>query len=209
MNEDSTTTARTVNVYYDDTAHPGDSTRTVDARGNTSLNTYDAAGDITSSTNAAGEKTSYGYDLGRGLLTTLVTPIGTAAGTTTSCAPPAKGCTTYAYDAWGNITKTTDALGTQRLRELRRRRRQDLRHRRQQPYHRLRLRRRRPADQRHPGRRDHDADRLQRRRHRPEDHRRSPSRPQPTATTTRAGRPRSRIRTAGSARPVTTRRAIC
>ncbi|WP_267881207.1 RHS repeat-associated core domain-containing protein [Streptomyces xylophagus] len=111
VNEDSTTAARTVNVYYDDTAHPGDSTRTVDARGNTGLNTYDAAGDITSSTNTANEKTSYGYDLGRGLLTTLVTPIGNAADTTTSCTPPAKGCTTYAYDAWGNITKTTDALG--------------------------------------------------------------------------------------------------
>lgn len=111
VNEDSTTPARTVGIYYDDTAHPADSTRTVDARGNTSYNTYDAAGDRTSATDGAGDKTLYGWDTARGLVTTVVTPIGSAAGTATGCVPPAKGCTAYAYDAWGNVTRTTDPLG--------------------------------------------------------------------------------------------------
>ncbi|WP_051951351.1 RHS repeat-associated core domain-containing protein [Actinacidiphila yeochonensis] len=109
--DDGAVTSRTINNYYDDTAHPGDVTRTVDARGNTTGATYDAAGDKTSTTDAEGDKTLYGYDSGTGLLTSTVSPNGTAAGTTASCTPPAKGCTTYAHDAWGNTTKTTDPLG--------------------------------------------------------------------------------------------------
>ncbi|MEE4546294.1 RHS repeat-associated core domain-containing protein [Streptomyces sp. V4-01] len=111
VDEDSATPARTVNIYYEDTAHPADSTRTVDARGNASYNSYDTAGDRVSATDAAGDKTLYGWDTARGLITSVVTPIGAAAGTTTSCVPPAKGCLTYAHDAWGNVTRTTDPLG--------------------------------------------------------------------------------------------------
>lgn len=37
----------------------------------------------------AGNRTLYGYDTGRGLLTTTVTPEGTATGTTATCTPPA------------------------------------------------------------------------------------------------------------------------
>ncbi|MEU6851532.1 RHS repeat-associated core domain-containing protein [Actinacidiphila alni] len=109
--DDGAVPSRTTNVYYDDTAHPGDATRTVDARGNTASITYDAAGNKTSTTDAANEKTLFGYASSTGLLTSKVTPVGTAAGTTTACTPPAKGCTTYTHDAWGNVTKTTDALG--------------------------------------------------------------------------------------------------
>jgi YD repeat-containing protein len=35
---------------------------------------------------------------------------GTAAGVTTSCTPPARGCATYGYDAFGNVNRTTDPL---------------------------------------------------------------------------------------------------
>ncbi|MFD3498976.1 RHS repeat-associated core domain-containing protein [Streptomyces sp. NPDC058678] len=108
---DGSATARTTATYYDDTAHPGDANRTVDARGNTTRATYDDAGDVTSSTDPEGDKTQYGYDTDRGLLTSQISPAGTAAGTTPGCTPPAKGCTTYVYDAWGNRTRTTDPLG--------------------------------------------------------------------------------------------------
>ncbi|WP_329311193.1 RHS repeat-associated core domain-containing protein [Streptomyces sp. NBC_01262] len=108
---DGSATARTTSVYYDDTAHPGDATRTVDARGNTSRATYDTAGDAISTTDPAGDKTQFGYDTTRGVLTSMVSPVGTAAGTVPGCTPPATGCTTYTYDAWDNRTGTTDPLG--------------------------------------------------------------------------------------------------
>lgn len=109
--DDGAVPSRTTASYYDDTAHPGDVTRTVDARGNTSRAAYDTAGDRTSTTDAEGDQTLYGWDTARGLLTSTVSPLGTAAGTTTACTPPAKGCTTYAHDAWGHVTTTTDPLG--------------------------------------------------------------------------------------------------
>ncbi|WP_327370726.1 RHS repeat-associated core domain-containing protein [Streptomyces sp. NBC_01217] len=108
---DGSASTRTTSVYYDDTAHPGDATRSVDPRDNTSKTAYDTAGDVTSTTDAEGDKTQYGYDTDRGLLTSTVSPAGTAAGITTTCKPPARGCTTYGYDGWGNRTTTTDPLG--------------------------------------------------------------------------------------------------
>lgn len=108
---DGSATARTTATYYDDASHPGDANRTVDARGNTTKATYDDAGDVTSTTDPEGDKTQYGYDTDRGLLTSEVSPVGTAAGTAPGCTPPAKGCTTYTYDAWGNQAKATDPLG--------------------------------------------------------------------------------------------------
>ncbi|MFE9421729.1 RHS repeat-associated core domain-containing protein [Kitasatospora sp. NPDC006697] len=108
---DGLTTPRTRSVYYDDPAHPADATRSVDARGNTTGTTYDSAGEVVTSTDPLGHVTKNGYDQGRGLLTSTVTPTGTAAGTVPGCTPPAKGCTTYRYDAWGNRTGTTDPLG--------------------------------------------------------------------------------------------------
>jgi RHS repeat-associated protein len=102
---------RTTNFYYDDTAHPADRTRIVNPNGNTTTATYDTAGDLASSTDPLGQKTLSGYDTARGWLTSTVAPSGTAAGTTTSCTPPATGCTTYAHDLYGHVTITTDALG--------------------------------------------------------------------------------------------------
>lgn len=103
--------AHQVNIHYEDAAHPADATRTVDARGNTSTNTYNAAGDVTSATDGEGNKTLYGYDANRGLMTSTVSPAGVAAGIAPGCTPPAKGCTRFTYDAWGHHTKTVDPLG--------------------------------------------------------------------------------------------------
>ncbi|HEX3792310.1 MAG TPA: RHS repeat-associated core domain-containing protein [Pseudonocardiaceae bacterium] len=104
---------RTTNYYYDTAAHPGDQTRVVDPDGHTTTTTYDAFGDKASTTDAAGNKTLDGYNTGTGWLTAQVEPSGVAAGVTTTCAPPATGCTTYAHDAHGNVTVVTDALGHQ------------------------------------------------------------------------------------------------
>ena len=102
---------QTTNFYYDDASHPGDLTRTVDPDGNTTTTTYDAYGDVASSTDALGNKTLYGYNTGTGWQISMVSPLGVVAGTSTSCTPPATGCTTYGYDAYGDLTSTTDALG--------------------------------------------------------------------------------------------------
>jgi RHS repeat-associated protein len=88
---------RTVNYFYDDAAHPADASRTVDALGNTTTNTYDAFGDRTAVTDAVGNKTVSAFDTGKGWLTSTTTPAGHA--------------TTFTRDAWGHVTKTTDALG--------------------------------------------------------------------------------------------------
>ncbi|HET6710855.1 RHS repeat-associated core domain-containing protein [Amycolatopsis sp.] len=102
---------RTVNHYYDDAAHPGDRTRTVDPNGKTTAATFDAFGDRTSTTDGAGNKTQYGYNTTTGLLTSTVDGSGTAAGVTPGCTPPSKGCTTYGRDAYGHVVRTTDPLG--------------------------------------------------------------------------------------------------
>ena len=102
---------RTTNYYYDNAAHPGDMTWVVDPNGNTTTTTYDADGDVTSTTDALGNKTLYGYNTGTGWRTAMVSPAGVAAGTATPCTPPATGCTTYGYDAYGHLTATTDPLG--------------------------------------------------------------------------------------------------
>ncbi|WP_327066080.1 RHS repeat-associated core domain-containing protein [Kitasatospora sp. NBC_01302] len=108
---DGVTPARTSTVSHDDPAHPGDATRTTDARGNTTTTGYDAMGDVISVTDPLGNTTKNGYDTARGLLSSTVSPVGTAAGTAPGCTPPARGCTTYQYDAHGNRTSTTDPLG--------------------------------------------------------------------------------------------------
>ncbi len=108
---DQSLPARTTNTYYDDAAHPGDVTRLVDARGNVARKSYDSAGAVTSATDETGKVTRYGYDNARGLLTSEVSPVGTAAGTLPGCTPPAKGCITYGYDIWGNRTTATDPMG--------------------------------------------------------------------------------------------------
>lgn len=102
---------RTVNSYYDDAAHPGDRNRVVDPRGNTASTAYDGFGDIVSTTDRMGGRTLRGYDTATGQQTSTVDANGAAAGVTPGCTPPARGCTTFAHDAWGHVTATTDPLG--------------------------------------------------------------------------------------------------
>jgi RHS repeat-associated protein len=102
---------RTVNYYYDTAAHPGDRTRVVDANNNTTTTTYDSYGNVASTTDQVGDVTKYGYNTGTGWLTSKVSGNGVAAGTVPGCTPPAKGCTTYAYDPYGRLIQTTDSLG--------------------------------------------------------------------------------------------------
>ena len=104
-------TTRTVNYYYDDAAHPADLSRTVTARGYTSTSSYDAAGDLASTTDPVGNVSRYGYNTATARRTSAVSPAGVAAGVAPGCTPPAKGCTSYGYDAWGHVTTTTDPLG--------------------------------------------------------------------------------------------------
>lgn len=103
--------SRTVSYYYDDPAHPADRTRTVDAAGNTATATYDAFGDMVTAANALGDKAMMGYDTATGRVTSTVSPEGVVAGVIPGCAPPAQGCVTTQYDAYGDVIKTTDPLG--------------------------------------------------------------------------------------------------
>ncbi|MFJ9778960.1 RHS repeat-associated core domain-containing protein [Amycolatopsis sp. NPDC101161] len=102
---------RTAKFFYDDAAHPGDRTRITDPNGKTTTTAFDAFGDKVSESDGAGDKTQSGYDTATGLLTSIVDGNGTAAGVVAGCTPPAKGCTTYGHDAYGNVTLTTDPLG--------------------------------------------------------------------------------------------------
>ncbi|UOZ08473.1 RHS repeat-associated core domain-containing protein [Amycolatopsis sp. WQ 127309] len=88
---------RTNGFFYDDAAHPGDRTRAVDALGKTTATTFDGFGNVTSSTDPAGDRTGYGYDTARGFLTSTVDGEGKT--------------TTYEYDTHGRRTQTVDALG--------------------------------------------------------------------------------------------------
>jgi RHS repeat-associated protein len=106
-----TAPTRTTNYYYASAAHPGEQTSAVDPDGNTTTTTYDAYGDVASVTDALGNKTEFGYNTGTGSRTSMVSPAGVAAGTTTACSPPATGCTTYGYDAYGHVILTTNPLG--------------------------------------------------------------------------------------------------
>ncbi len=109
----SSPSVRTTSYAYSDPAHPGLRTTTTDPRGKATTATYDTFGEVTSVTDPAGDKTLMGYNTATGWLTSTVAPTGTAAGVTVTCTPPAKGCTTYGHDAWGNTTTVTDPLGHQ------------------------------------------------------------------------------------------------
>jgi RHS repeat-associated protein len=103
--------ARSASYTYTDAAHPGEPTSATNPNGHATAYTYDSFGDVISSTDAAAHITNFGYNTARGLKTSTVLPTGSAAGTAAACAPPATGCLTYMYDAYGNVTTTTDQLG--------------------------------------------------------------------------------------------------
>jgi len=85
------------------TAHPQDVTGVVDPLGNTTVNTYDAVGNLASSTSPQGRKTTSTYDsIGRHL--TSVVPKGNVTG-----ANAAQFTTTYTYDGAGRTLSTSVA----------------------------------------------------------------------------------------------------
>jgi RHS repeat-associated protein len=103
--------ARASSYAYTDAAHPGEATTFTNANSHATGYGYDAFGDLTTLTDSQSHVTKYGYDTTRGWKTSMVTPVGVAAGVAPGCTPPAKGCTTYAYDAYEHVTTTTDPLG--------------------------------------------------------------------------------------------------
>jgi RHS repeat-associated protein len=103
--------ARSSSYAYSDAAHPGETTTFTNPNGHATGYAYDSFGDLTTVTDAQSNVAKYGYDTTRGWRTSMVTPVGVAAGVAPGCTPPAKGCTTYAYDAYGHVTTTTDPLG--------------------------------------------------------------------------------------------------
>lgn len=105
-----TAPARTVNYYYTDPAHPADVTKTVDPAGHAATASYDSYGNLTAVTDADGNTAKSGYNT-IGEATSTVTPNGVAAGINPGCSPPAKGCTTYTYNPFGQVLTTTDPLG--------------------------------------------------------------------------------------------------
>lgn len=105
------TFSRSVSFGYADAAHPGLPSTETDPDGNATAYSYDKYGDLATVKDAAGEQTDYGYDTTTSRRTSTVTPVGVASGTSTTCTPPATGCSTAAYDAWGHLVKQTDQLG--------------------------------------------------------------------------------------------------
>jgi RHS repeat-associated protein len=112
--------SETRTYFYDQASDPGDETRIVSGNGNaagaspsafTTNLTYDSYGDLAGVTDPLGHQTLYGYDTGRGLKATSVSPRGVAASVNAGCTPPAIGCSRYAHDIYGNVTTTTNALG--------------------------------------------------------------------------------------------------
>ncbi len=88
-----------------DGSHPGDVTAMTDPDGHTMSFSYDANGDLASLTDGLGNRTTYGYDsIGR--QTTMVSPNGNVSG-----GNPSQNTTTYASDAFGGVTATTDSIG--------------------------------------------------------------------------------------------------
>ena len=100
-----TNQTQTETYTYEDGSHPGDVTAITDPDENTTVLTYDQYGDLASSTDAAGDETTYTYDqVGR--RTSMVSPDGNAAG-----ANPTAYTTIYTYDPAGHLLTETNPLG--------------------------------------------------------------------------------------------------
>jgi RHS repeat-associated protein len=101
----STGQTQTTSFSYGDRSNPGLVTAVTDPDGNTASYGYDSHGDITSVTDAAGNETTYTYNV-LGERTAMTTPRGNVAG-----GNPSQFTTDYTYDAYGDLTGTTDPLG--------------------------------------------------------------------------------------------------
>ena len=103
-----TTLLRRTTLAYDP-ARPGEVASVTDPKGKVWPRSYDSFGNLVGEVDPLGSTTLYGYDTAKGWLTSAVSPRGAAAGVTAGCTPPAKGCATFAHDAWGRVTVATDA----------------------------------------------------------------------------------------------------
>jgi RHS repeat-associated protein len=101
----STGQTATTSYAYGDVAHPGDLTAITDADGKTSHYAYDQYGDKTQATDALGDEQTTQYNT-LGWVTSSVGPLGNVSGGT-----PANYTTSFARNAFGDVTTTTDALG--------------------------------------------------------------------------------------------------
>ena len=105
---EGTAGASTAEYFYDDTAHPGEPTSLVDSRGKTwRFEHQPTSGELTRSVDPKGNATTWTHSP-RGWVETRVDPRGNAAG-----ADPADYTTRYQYNAFGQPTVVTDALGHQ------------------------------------------------------------------------------------------------
>jgi RHS repeat-associated protein len=102
--------SRTTTLQYNDSTHLGDVTGMVDPNSKTWSYVYDAYGDRTSVTDPLGNKSTVQYNAD-GWKTSSVTPKGNVSG----CNCAAQYTTSYAHNAFGQVTTTTDPLGHQSI----------------------------------------------------------------------------------------------
>ncbi len=108
---------------HGDSTYPGDVTAVIDPDGNTWAFAYDSYGDLVSETAPATtdnsdvsgsyqDLTLWAYDTGTGQVTSQLSGrYMLAHPSATSCTTPATGCTTYTYNADGDLLTTTDGNG--------------------------------------------------------------------------------------------------
>lgn len=97
-------TNRVVTYLYADAQKPGDVTGIKDPNNKTTNFVYDQYGNRTEVTDPVGNKAKFTYD-GVGRMTTSIAPKGNVQG-----GNPAAFTTTYATNAWGDVTSVTDPL---------------------------------------------------------------------------------------------------
>jgi RHS repeat-associated protein len=96
--------------HRDNASHPDDVTSITDARTKTWSATYNASGDVVTSTDPLGDKTQTCYDnISR--KTATISPRGFAAGVTCATASPAAFTTYHVSDPFRRVTTATDPLG--------------------------------------------------------------------------------------------------
>ncbi len=101
--------AQTTTYVYGDPADPGDLTEEIQPEGGVWKYGYDAYGDRDSATNPLGDKATSEFNADSRLMSS-VSPRGNAPGEN-----PASFATTYAYNAFGQLTESDDPLGHKTL----------------------------------------------------------------------------------------------
>ena len=106
-----TSQTQTTTYNYADSSHPGDVTSMVDPDSKTWTYAYDSYGNRNSVSDPLGNKATSVFNADS-WLTSSVTPKGNVSG----CGCQSTYTTTYAHDAFGNLTTATDPLGHQTIR---------------------------------------------------------------------------------------------